>query len=188
MKNQQTKQSKPRSKKSAKKAPETDIERSPAPEEPLIEHIDEVAEEILFGKNQARSYVLRDVWMESLNEVVNDKSVPVENRSEIMFLTLSNALLDMVMDIVPDDMAIAFARNLDDYLTVTVINKEYDIDLLKTFQEEFMEAAGKKFQTEEQLTKALSEFEQKWWDEPRKDLKGKSPNEALEDAAERYNL
>ncbi len=105
-----------------------------------------------------------------------------------MFLTLTNALLDMVMDIVPDDMAMAFARNLDDYLTVTIVNKEHDIDLLKMFQEEFMGTVGKKFQTEEELMNALKDFEDKWWDKPRKELEGKSPNEALEDAAERYNL
>jgi hypothetical protein len=53
-------------------------------------------------------------------EVINDKSVPQESREEVLFLTLTNALLDMTMDVVPEEMALAYARNLDDYITVTV--------------------------------------------------------------------
>ncbi len=82
MKAQQTKKSGPRSRKKPKKEPEATEGQEPISEEQLVEHIDEIAEEVLFGKNQSRSYVLRDVWIDSLNEVVNDKSVPAENRGE----------------------------------------------------------------------------------------------------------
>lgn len=187
----QTKKAKPAAKKApskgAKKEEKKIEEELPTAEE-LVEDLDVIAEEAIFGKNQARTYALRDVWYPSLKEVVNDKTVPKEAREEVLFLTLTNALLDMLMDIVPKDMALAFARNIDDYLSVTLVNHEYDVDLLKTFQSEFTESMGKNIQSEDKLMAALREFEDKWWEEPRDELNGKSPNEALEEMSEKYNL
>jgi len=147
-----------------------------------------VAEEILFGKNPSRAYALRDVWYDSLQEVISQEVVPEESGKEVLFLTLANALLDMMMDVVPEDMAIAFARNLDDYIAVTLVNKKYDIELLQAFQKDFVDAKGSNFETEDKLMDALAEFEEEWWNSPRKDLKGKTPNQALEEASQEYEL
>lgn len=157
-------------------------------EEELVEDMDTIAEEILFGKNQSRSYALRDVWLDSLKEVINDKTVPKESRDEVMFLTLTNALLDMLMDVVPKEMALSFARNLDDYIAVTLVNREYGVDLLKLFQEDFTKEKGSDFASDDKLMSALGEFESKWWNASREDLKGKTPNEALEAMSEKYHL
>ncbi len=150
--------------------------------------MDAVAEEILFGKNPSRAYALRDVWYDSLQEVISQEVVPEESGKEVLFLTLANALLDMMMDVVPEDMAIAFARNLDDYIAVTLVNKKYDIELLQAFQKDFVDAKGSNFETEDKLMDALAEFEEEWWNSPRKDLKGKTPNQALEEASQEYEL
>jgi hypothetical protein len=163
------------------------VEDIPSTEE-LATDLDTIAEEVIFGKNQNRSYALRDVWFPSLQEVISDKSVPKESREEVLFLTLTNALLDMTMDVVPEEMALAYARNLDDYLTVTMVNHEYNVDLLKTFREDFRVKEGENFPTEEKLIAALSKFEEEWWNTARDDLKGKTPNDALEEMAERYSL
>ncbi len=166
------------------KKTETDL---PLPEE-LVEDLDSIAESVIFGKNQSRTYALRDVWFPSLMEVINDKSVPEESREEMLFLTLTNALLDMTMDVVPEDMALTYARNLDDYITVTVVNSKYGVDLLKTFREDFKKREGDNFASEEKLVAALSKFEEEWWSTPRDDLEGKTPNDALEEMAEKYGL
>ena len=159
----------------------------PSPEE-LVEDLDSIAESVIFGKNQNRTYALRDVWFPSLMEVINDKSVPEESRTEMLFLTLTNALLDMTMDVVPEDMALTYARNLDDYITVTIVNSKYGVDLLKTFREDFKRKEGENFATEEKLVAALSKFEEEWWATPRDDLEGKTPNDAVEEMAEKYGL
>lgn len=159
----------------------------PSPEE-LVEDLDSIAESVIFGKNQNRTYALRDVWFPSLMEVINDKSVPEESRTEMLFLTLTNALLDMTMDVVPEDMALTYARNLDDYITVTIVNSKYGVDLLKTFREDFKRKEGENFATEEKLVAALSKFEEEWWSTPRDDLEGKTPNDAVEEMAEKYGL
>jgi hypothetical protein len=175
-------------KKSIKARPTKKAEEDlPSPEE-LVEDMDSIAESVIFGKNQNRTYALRDVWFPSLMEVINDKSVPEESREEMLFLTITNALLDMTMDVVPEDMALTYARNLDDYITVTVVNSKYGVDLLKTFREDFKRKEGENFATEEKLVAALSKFEEEWWSTPRDDLEGKTPNDALEEMAEKYGL
>lgn len=156
--------------------------------EDLVEDLDTLAERVIFGKNQNRSCALRDAWLPSLMEAISDKSVPEESREEMLFLNLTNALLDMTMDVVPEEMALAYARNLDDYITVTLVNQKYEVDLLKTFREDFVKSEGGNFTTEENLVSALSQFEEKWWNAPRDDLEGKTPNDALEEMAEKYGL
>jgi len=147
-----------------------------------------LAEQVIFGKNMARTYALREVWFSSLKEIVTDPTVPEDAREEVMFLTLTNALLDMLMDVVPKDLALTFARNLDDYIAVTLVNQEYGIDLLKTFQEEFTASMGNEFVSEDRLMAALQSFEEKWWEAPREELEGKSPNQALEQMSEKHEL
>jgi len=146
------------------------------------------ATEVLFGKNAQRSYALKDLWYESLSQVVDEQIAPEENKREMMFLTLSNAMLDMMMDILPEEVGVILAQNMDDYLAVTLVNKKYDVDVLKSFQEEFVEKNGANFDDDESLEEALDEFQDKFWTTGRKELKGKSPNEAVEEALKQFEL
>ena len=139
-------------------------------------------------KNPMRSYVLRDIWYEGLNQVIEEDAAPEDNKKEMLFLTLSNALLDMVMDIVPADVGEILAENIDDFLCITMVNRENDLDLLQKFKEDFVIEKGDTFEDEIELQEALSEFEEIWWNKERKDLGDKSPNEAIADVAERYDL
>jgi hypothetical protein len=139
-------------------------------------------------KNPMRSYVLRDIWYEGLNQVIEEEAAPEDNKKEMLFLTLSNALLDMVMDIVPADVGEILAENIDDFLCITMVNRENDLDLLQKFKEDFVIEKGDTFEDEIELQEALSEFEEIWWNKERKDLGDKSPNEAIADVAERYDL
>lgn len=184
-----TKATKPAAKKGRPKQvkKEVEMEEIPSPEE-IVEDLDTIAEEVIFGKNQARTYALHEVWYPSFKEMIADPTVPEDAKEEVMFLTLTNALLDMLMDVVPKEMALTFARNLDDYLAVTLVNKEYGVDLLKAFQKEFTDSMGQDFRSEEKLMAALQSFEEEWWDNPRDEIGGKSPNEALEEMAEKYEL
>ena len=106
----------------------------------------------------------------------------------MLFLTLTNALLDMTMDVVPEEMALAYARNLDDYLTVTMVNHEYGVDLLKTFREDFQEKEGENFPTEEKLVAALSKFEEEWWNTAREDLEGQDAQRRPRGDGREYGL
>lgn len=149
---------------------------------------EESTERELFDKNPSRSYILRDIWFDGLTSVIDSEEMPERSKRELMFLALSNAILDMVMDILPENLSKVLARNLDDYLAVMVINHEYDVDLLQSFQEEFEKEMGSDFVDDTQFMNALTEFENKWWNQPRRELNGKTPNELLEEVSERYGL
>jgi hypothetical protein len=83
---------------------------------------------------------------------------------------------------------VLFARNLDDYLAVTIVNQKYNLDLLQEFQDDFAATKGTKFKDEKKLNDAVIEFEEMWWNSPRKDLEGKTPNAAVDEAASKYGL
>jgi hypothetical protein len=69
-----------------------------------------------------------------------------------------------------------------------MVNHQYGVDLLKTFRDDFAAKEGDNFPTEEKLIAALSKFEEEWWNTPRDDLNGKTPNDALEEMSEKYSL
>jgi len=183
-------------KKSSKSSPQPKKKQPAAKKKPTAEeeHVHDescgcvTAAQELFGKNAERSYALRDLWFEPLAASVDHQVAPESNKREMLFLTLSNSILDMMMDILPEEVAIVLAENIDDYLAVTLINKKYDVDLLKAFQEEFIAKKGAEFDTEEKLAEALAAFEDEFWNGPRNDLKGKSPNQVVEAALKHYDL
>ena len=146
------------------------------------------SEGVVFKNNPARSYALFDIWFESLMQTIDEQVVPEPNKREMLFLTLSNAMLDMLMDILPEDLAQVVADNLDDYMAVTHVNKKYGIDLLVTFQEEFVAKFGDNFEDDEKLRDALLAFQDSYWNGKRKDLGDKSPNEAVEEVFTKYKL
>lgn len=149
---------------------------------------DELLEKELFEKNPKRSYILRDLWFDGLSSVIDGEEMPERAKRELMFLALSNAILDMMMDILPENISTLLARNLDDYLAVMVVNHEYDVDLLQAFQDEFEKEMGSDFADDIQFFKVLEQFEEKWWNNPRKELNGKTPNELIEEVMLRYGL
>jgi hypothetical protein len=155
---------------------------------PKDESEDATVEEVLFDKNPSRSYLLRDVWYTSLASVIEEEDMPEDSKRELMFLTLSNALLDMIMDIMPEDLSVLFARNLDDYLAITVVNQKYNVDLLQKFQDDFASEKGLKFKNEREFNDVVLAFEEKWWNSSRKDLDGKTPNFTVDEVAAVYRL
>lgn len=150
--------------------------------------MDEKAEQILFGKNPNRCDVLRDMWFQNIQEVAEGTDAPEEKKMEIVFMAAANSVLDMVMDIIPPKLSLTLVRNLDGYLKITMVNDEYDTDLMKEFQEEFVEAKGAEFESQEDLDNAVEVFEENWWNTKRDELDGKSPNRAMREMGQKYDI
>ncbi|MGD1059977.1 MAG: hypothetical protein ABR879_00780 [Methanomassiliicoccales archaeon] len=140
------------------------------------------------AKNSNRSFALRQLWYDDLVRAVDEQIAPEPNKREMMFLTVTNAVLDMVMDVLPEELSEVVSENIDDYIAVTLVNNEYGLDLLKTFQDEFVKSRGHDFKTEEALDAALAEFQEKFWSTPRKDLNGKTPNDAVAEMLKKSGL
>lgn len=152
------------------------------------EILDKKAEEILFGKNNNRAAALRELWFKDIQEMIEGMEAPEDKRHEIIFLAASNSVLDMVLDIIPPDLALTLARNIDEFLKVTLVNREFGTDLMRQFQEDFAEEKGTDFASQEELDEVAGVFEEKWWNTPLAELGGKSPNRVMKEIGERYGI
>ncbi|MEI6797149.1 MAG: hypothetical protein WCK39_09830 [Methanomassiliicoccales archaeon] len=166
--------------------------KAPKKEEPIevaeAEVVEECVEEGLLARNPARSTALRDLWFDDISKIVDKADISEKDKKEFLFLNLTNSLLDMVIDIVPGEVAKIIAENMDDFLAIAIVNKENKVNLLQMFRDDFVASKGTDFEDEDQLMAALTAYEDEWWNGKRKDLKGKSPNQALIGMAEKYDL
>ncbi|AGN26639.1 hypothetical protein [Candidatus Methanomassiliicoccus intestinalis] len=145
--------------------------------------LDELAEEVIFGKNQNRSHAIKDLWFEDMTKYLKECDSPEESKPELMFLSLSNALLDMFFDIVPREFAIASANNMSQFLTTLLINKEYNIDVMEKYMEDYNKTIGDSEDADE-----IETFDENWWNEKREYLNGKTMNDAITEMSEKYGL
>ena len=145
--------------------------------------LDELAEEVIFGKNQNRSHAIKDLWFEDMTKYLKECDSPEESKPELMFLSLSNALLDMFFDIVPREFAIASSNNMSQFLTTLLINKEYNIDVMEKYMEDYNKTIGDSEDADE-----IETFDENWWNEKREYLNGKTMNDAITEMSEKYGL
>lgn len=148
-----------------------------------ITSLDELAEEVIFGKNQNRSRAIKELWFEDMANYLKECEAPEESRPELMFLSLSNALLDMFFDIVPREFAIASANNMSHFLATLLINKEYDIDVMEKYMEDYNGIIG-----DSEDIEAMEKFDEEWWNEKKDYLHGKTMNEVITEMSEKYGL
>ncbi|MCG7844177.1 MAG: hypothetical protein MIO90_01945, partial [Methanomassiliicoccales archaeon] len=122
----------------------------------------------------ARSYIIRDLWFsvmaETMAEAMAKESMPTPQKRERLFTSLTNALLDMVINVMPDFMSEDLFQGLDHHLELSLVSKENKADVMKLFEA------------------ALVQFEEKWWGSGLKELGGKSPDEAMRAMARKYGL
>ena len=154
----------------------------------LGEVIDQEAEKMIFDKNHERTFALSDLWMETIQEKIDESDAPEEKKLEMMFVMTTNAILDMVMGSQPEEISLLIAKNLDEYLRVALVNRKYDASLMQSFQEEFFEKHGSEFESEDELDRALETFDANWWNTKRDDLNGLTPNRAVKEISEEYGI
>jgi hypothetical protein len=171
-----------------KKAPAKKKPVEAPTEAPAEEPIEECVEASLIEKNPARCEALRDLWFDDITKIVDKAPGSAKDKQEMLFMNLANSILDMVIDIVPEEYGKVIAENMDDFLAIAIVNKENKVNLLQMFRDDFVAAKGTDFQDEDELMTALTAYEDEWWNGKRKDLKGKSPNEALLGVAQKYGL
>ncbi len=118
----------------------------------------------------ARSHIIRDLWFDSFSKSMEKESMPSPQKRERLFMSTTNALLDMVVNVMPDFMSKDLFLGLDHDLELSLVNKEAKVDVLKLFEA------------------ALVQFEEKWWTTGLKELGDKSPDEAMQAMARKYGL
>lgn len=167
-----TKESKP---KEPKKVKATEPDKISAPENPVL------------AKNPVRALMFKDAMLQEIVDGLKAEQVPKEDMDEVLFLTAANAVLERIALNLPEELSYIFKENLDDYLSIALINKEHDVDLLSLFRDQFLESQGDDFNDERELMEALVAFEDQWWDSPKDFLGGAAPNELMDQAREKMD-
>lgn len=167
-----TKESKP---KESKKAKAAETEQRSAPEDPVL------------SKNPIRALMLKDAMLQEIVDGLKAEQVPKEDMDEVLFLTAANAVLERIGLNLPEDLSHIFKENLDDYLSIALINKEHEVDLLSLFRDQFLESQGDDFNDERELMEALVAFEDQWWGSPKDFLGGASPNDLMDQARKKMD-
>ncbi|HNU35167.1 MAG TPA: hypothetical protein PKJ15_01090 [Methanomassiliicoccales archaeon] len=167
-----TKESKPKEPKKNKAA---ETEQKAMPENPVL------------SKNPIRALMFKDAMLQEIVDGLKAEQVPKEDMDEVLFLTAANAVLERIGLNLPEDLSYVFKENLDDYLSIALINKEHEVDLLSLFRDQFLESQGDDFNDERELMEALVAFEDQWWGSTKDFLGGASPNELMDQARQKMD-
>jgi len=143
----------------------------------------------LWGKNPKRTELLRDLWFNLIAEQVNEeKDLPEEAKRELLFMMTVNAVLDMAMESLPEDLSVEFSYFLDHSMGLAAANQRYGVDLLDVNYEVVSKIKREDYATDEEFEEAVIEKEEKWWSVGKQQLGGRSPNDVIAEALSRYGL
>ncbi|HRR67093.1 MAG TPA: hypothetical protein P5063_05545 [Methanomassiliicoccales archaeon] len=138
-------------------------------------------------KNPIRALMFKDALLEEIVDGLKAGQIPKEDMDEALFLTTTNAILEIIGMNLPEDLQLVFVENLDDYLSIAMINKEHAVDLLGQFRDGFLASHEDSFEDEKALLEALTDYEEEWWGSPKDFLGGAVPNDLMEEARKRMD-
>ena len=142
----------------------------------------------LWGKNPKRMEALKDLWLKEMDEFADKNKVPEEARKELVFSMTANSILDMIMESIPEDLALELSYCFDHMIGVFLANQRYGVDLLDAAYKSLEKVDREDFDSDEAFEKAIEEREEKWWTVGKQQLTGRSPNDVISEALSRYGL
>jgi len=142
----------------------------------------------LWGKNPKRVEALKDLWFAEMSEFAEKNDVPEEAKAEMVFSMAANSLLDMIMESIPEEMALEMSVSFDHLMGVFIANKRYGVDILDAAFESLKKVKREEYDTDEEFAAAVEEREERWWTVGKQILSGRSPNDVIAEALSRYGL
>jgi hypothetical protein len=142
----------------------------------------------LWGKNPKRTEALRDLWLKDMIEFADKNEVPEGARAEMMFSMAANSILDMVMESLPEALALELSYCFDHHLGMFVANKRYGVDILDAVYQTISKLKREDYASLEEFEKAVNDKEERWWTVGKQLLGGHSPNDVIAEALSRYGL
>jgi len=148
-----------------------------------------VAGKQLWEKNPRRTMAMRDLWFDGLTQSIEeDDSITPEGKKEMAFMMATNSVLDVIMEAVPEDLAMELSFCLDSTLGLAIVNKNHNVDLM----EEYYKAVGllkrEDYNSDDEFERALDALEEHWWSIGQPALKMRSANDSIIEALAKYGL
>ncbi|MGI6008585.1 MAG: hypothetical protein ACOX8X_00430 [Methanomethylophilus sp.] len=147
------------------------------------------AQDFVYGLNGNRVSAMNDLWFENLYEQVKAMKLPNEKaRMQMVFKMTAQAVLDMFADSQQPETAPDTFSDFDIFMGVALTNMRYKVNLFAEQQKALESVDPDKYKDKEEYARALSDFEDAWWDIPQPLLDGRNPNDAIKETLKKYGL
>ncbi|HIJ00156.1 MAG TPA: hypothetical protein HA366_01330 [Candidatus Methanomethylophilaceae archaeon] len=123
-----------------------------------------------------------------MNELVNEDDKPEEAKREMIFLMTANNVMDMIMEAIPEEVALELSMSLDSVIGLSLVNRRYDVDLLESNYKTLIKIKREDYASDEEFEQAVRDVDERWWTVGKQALGGRSPNDAIIEELSKYSL
>ncbi len=145
-------------------------------------------EDQLWGKNPRRSTALKDLWLDLMAEAIDADEKPESAKREMLFLMAANNILDMVMEALPEDLAMDLTISLDSLIGVSLVNRRFDVDIWENNYQAISKLKREDYDSDEEFEQAVKAMDERWWTVGKQALGGRTPNDAIVEEMSKYRL
>ncbi len=156
--------------------------------EQVFEDEDVNTEKQLWEKNPRRSQALADLWYDELQKAVSEGTEDEEGRKHLSFLMSVNSVLDLIMECVPEDLALEVSYALDHTVALALVNKKYDCDLLEEEKKAVSIVKREDYETDDDFKRAVEAIDDHWWSISQPQLDMRNANDAILEMLAKYKL
>ncbi len=142
----------------------------------------------LWGKNPKRSQALKDLWLDLMNETVDQDDKPEEAKREMIFLMTANNVMDMVMETLPEELAVELSASMDSLIGLSMVNRRFEVDLLDANYQTLTKVDREEYSSDEEFEEAIRDMDERWWTVGKQLLGGRTPNDAILEEMSKYGL
>lgn len=142
----------------------------------------------IWGKNPRRSQALKDLWFKLMTESIDEEDKPEPVKRELLFLMTANNVMDMIMESVPDELALEISYCFDSMIGLSMVNSRFEVDLVDANYEVLKKIKREDHATDESYEAAVKDIDERWWTIGKQLLGGRSPNDAIAEELGKYGL
>ncbi|MBQ7701242.1 MAG: hypothetical protein IJT54_02450 [Candidatus Methanomethylophilaceae archaeon] len=163
------------------------------PDTGLVEQVFEEDEKVdlekqLWAKNPRRSQALLDLWYDELQAEIDKDDNPEDAKKHLSFLMTANAVMDMIMECIPEEMALDLSYALDHTIALSLVNKKYDCDLLEEERKAVSIVKREDYDTDDDYARAVEAIDDHWWTISQPQLDMRNANDAIIEMMAKYKL
>ncbi len=145
-------------------------------------------EQQIWGKNPSRSRALQSLWFDLMCESIDEEDMPEKGKRELLFLMAVNNAMDMIMEAIPDEMALELTYCFDSMIGMSLVNKRFSVDLLDNNYNVISKLKREDYESDEAFQEAVQDIDHRWWTIGKQLLGGRSPNDAITEELGKFGL
>lgn len=150
---------------------------------------DQAVMDYVYGKIPNRVSAMSELWSDNLFKQIESMELPNdEAKIKTTFNLTASAALGMFTDALDPESAPEIVADLDLFIGIALTNKRYGVNLMREQHKFLQEIPREKFKDDEEYVRALSDFEDEWWDKSQPALDMRTPADAIRETLKLYGL